>query len=83
MKVWFFLQDIKALEESHKVEMKIMQDRLHLEMEEKVKKLRAMHLVSYVKQLLDHIRSGSTLKVMLLITLLHSKARCLVFFWMR
>ena len=36
---------MKALEESHKNEMKVMQDRLHLEMEEKVKKLRKMHLV--------------------------------------
>ena len=39
------------LEESHKGEMKLMQDRLHLEMEEKVKKLRAMHLVSMTSPL--------------------------------
>ena len=36
---------MKAQEESHKHEMKVIQDRLHLEMEEKVKKLKKMHLV--------------------------------------
>ncbi|XP_065052482.1 centrosomal protein of 290 kDa-like [Rhopilema esculentum] len=37
-------EDMKAQEESHKHEMKVIQDRLHLEIEEKVKKLKKMHL---------------------------------------
>ena len=35
------------LEDSHKHEIKVMQDQLHMEMEEKVKKLKAMHLVIF------------------------------------
>ena len=37
---------MNTVQESHKNEMKVMQDRLHLEMEEKVKRLKAIHLVN-------------------------------------